>query len=109
MQSFSGNLLNIHSCQHIRHKNFCTAQFTKSLKFELSPVKMSVNLAHPVPGPCKWLKHVLKLLVYIFKAARRSAALLGLAVLLLLSLFCLSFPQKRKEMTIYPRVPCAAA
>ena len=51
--------------------------------------------------------------LYIFKAARRSAALLGFAVLLLLLLllllFCLSFPQKRKEMTIYPRVPCAAA
>ena len=46
----------------------------------------------------------------IFKAARRSAALLGFAVLLLfLLLFCLSFPQKREEMTIYPRVPCAAA
>ena len=24
-------------------------------------------IRHPVPGPCKWLKHVLKLLVCIFK------------------------------------------
>ena len=29
-----------------------------------------MRMLHPVPGPCKWLKHMLKLLVYILTLGR---------------------------------------
>ena len=35
-----------------------------------SPCIVFYHMLHPIPGTCKWLKHVLKLLVYIFVLCR---------------------------------------